>query len=361
MQTDILIIGGGLSGLALADRLERAGADYLLLEARDRLGGRILSQEVGGAQFDLGPAWFWPDQPLMAELVERLDLGVFEQYSSGDIASEDRQGTVHRRMGLSSMQGTYRVKGGFGALDVGLSRILSSQRIRLESRVVSLSWAQKEVIAKVISGAGESLVRAKRVVLAVPPRVAVSNIAFNPSLPEAAADALAAIPTWMAGQAKILAIYDRPHWREAGLSGDAMSQKGPMVEIHDASPADGGPYALFGFVGFPVEVRHSHRTEMMGMAKEQLVRLFGAKMLNPTALNLQDWAQQDLTATKADNISDSYHPAYRYPQAARGLWEDQLLLGSTEVASEFGGFLEGALVAARDAALTIVQPVRNFA
>ena len=39
MRTDIVIIGGGLSGLALADKLQRAGRDFLLVEARDRLGG----------------------------------------------------------------------------------------------------------------------------------------------------------------------------------------------------------------------------------------------------------------------------------------------------------------------------------
>src|SRR5512143_3301971 len=89
-NTDIAIIGGGRSGLALAERLQHAGTDYTLLEARDRLGGRILSRVIDGAAFDLGPAWFWPIQPRMAALVSRLGLDVFDQFSEGAIVAEDR-------------------------------------------------------------------------------------------------------------------------------------------------------------------------------------------------------------------------------------------------------------------------------
>ena len=83
MDTNVLIIGGGLAGLALAEQFENAGFDYLLIEARERLGGRILSQQINGSAFDLGPAWFWPGQPRMAKLVSRYSLDVFDQYSDG--------------------------------------------------------------------------------------------------------------------------------------------------------------------------------------------------------------------------------------------------------------------------------------
>ncbi len=43
MNTDVLIVGGGLSGLALASKLEKSGVNYLVVEANDRLGGRILT------------------------------------------------------------------------------------------------------------------------------------------------------------------------------------------------------------------------------------------------------------------------------------------------------------------------------
>ncbi|MFS0906790.1 hypothetical protein AB3N02_27595 [Priestia aryabhattai] len=58
----------------------------------------------------------------------------------------------------------------------------------------------------------------------------------------------------MAGQAKAVAIYDRPFWRELGLSGFVSSWVGPLQEIHDASP-DVGSGALFGFLGIPARMR----------------------------------------------------------------------------------------------------------
>ena len=58
---EVAIVGGGLCGLALAHSLQARGADWRLFEARDRLGGRILSQPDGrGGRIDLGPTWFWP-------------------------------------------------------------------------------------------------------------------------------------------------------------------------------------------------------------------------------------------------------------------------------------------------------------
>jgi monoamine oxidase len=106
MRTDILIVGAGLSGLALANELARRGDDYLLVEARNRVGGRILSVESGpeGAEarrFDLGPSWVWPGQPRVASLLRELDIEVFEQYSEGRLVYQDESGAVRRPSGCT--------------------------------------------------------------------------------------------------------------------------------------------------------------------------------------------------------------------------------------------------------------------
>ena len=85
MQTDILIAGAGLSGLALASALHEAGVPCLLAEARERVGGRILTLESshtasGVIHADIGPSWIWPGQARVASLLQQLDLEVFEQY-----------------------------------------------------------------------------------------------------------------------------------------------------------------------------------------------------------------------------------------------------------------------------------------
>jgi monoamine oxidase len=175
--------------------------------------------------------------------------------------------------------------------------------------------------------------------------LAAANIDFKKAVPQAALEIMASVPTWMAGHAKIVAIYKRPYWREAGLSGDAMSRRGPLMEVHDASPFEGGPYALFGFVGVPANAR-TDAIALRHACQQQLGHLFGPKVAQPIDLILKDWAQDLLTATPRDQAPLSHHPEYYLPKALSSLCDGRLHLGSTETASQFGGYLEGALEAA---------------
>lgn len=346
MVVETLIVGGGLSGLALAERLTREGFDFLLVEAQDRLGGRILTKEISGGYFDFGPAWFWPGQPRMAALAERFGLPVFEQFSTGALVFQDRFGGVERGRGFASMQGSYRIDGGMGRLIENLGGAIDPANVRPGTRLLSLSRTDDGVIARLKDGDTHVEVTAKRVVLAVPPRVIADQIRFEPSLSADQMNALSRIPTWMAGQAKIVAIYDSPHWREAGLSGDAMSQRGPMVEIHDASPEEGGPYALFGFVGVPFDARSGRQDDLLEMARAQLVDMFGEAMARPIAIELQDWATIPEIAVAQDRAPVQSHPHYGLPAVLQDIWEGSVHLSSTETGRDFGGFLEGALEAA---------------
>lgn len=270
MKTEVLIIGGGLSGLALADQLSTSGVDYVLVEAADRFGGRILTKKIDEASFDLGPAWYWPDQPRMAQLVARFGLQRFEQYSEGSMVFQDQEGAVQHYGDFASMQGSYRIEGGMRQLITGLQKNISTDWLYTNAQVDTLTHAPTGITATFKTGSSIETVEANKVVLAIPPRIAEETITFLPALPGSACKTLENIPTWMAGHAKILAVYDRPYWREAGLSGDGMSQKGPMVEIHDASPKEKGPYGLFGFVGFPPSVRKQHKQRLLDLPKNNL-------------------------------------------------------------------------------------------
>ncbi|WP_299143086.1 FAD-dependent oxidoreductase [uncultured Tateyamaria sp.] len=348
LQTRTLIIGGGLSGLALADRLAAAGQDFQLVEARDRFGGRVLTDTIGGAAFDLGPAWFWPGQPRMAALLDRLGTGVFEQYAQGELMFEDESGQVAQGRGFASMQGSYRVVGGLGAVIDGLRRSLPQDRLHPSTPVTALHRVAGGVQVHTASG---GRVTAQRVVLAMPQRL-VAALDYQPPLPASAVSAITETATWMAGQAKAIAVYDRPFWREAGLSGDAMSRHGPMVEIHDASPAQGGPYALFGFVGVPAKGRRDQQA-LRTQVQAQLVRLFGAAAASPVAIVIKDWAFDPHTATTDDQQPLYAHPQYGVPQAAENMWDGALILSGTEAAPQFGGYLEGALEAAENTASSL--------
>lgn len=337
----ILIIGGGLSGLALARLLQAKGCDFRLVEARDRLGGRIQTDTVAGAPFDLGPAWFWPGQPRIAALIKALRLQQFEQYARGDQLFEDQQGRVQRGLGFASMEGSWRLEGGSMALVKRIADLLPAEKLMLNCEVTGLTRAGASVTAHFANGKEW---QADQVVLAMPPRLA-AKLVFTPALPEPALAAMRLVSTWMAGQAKALAIYDRPFWRDAGLSGDATSRHGPMVEIHDASPAEGGPFAVFGFIGVPPQVR-LHVDALKQHLLLQLERLFGPQAAKPVALLLKDWASDPFTATPADAEPLRAHPVYGMPKPLAGLWDGRLLFAGTETAAEFGGYLEGALEAA---------------
>ncbi|MDO9526731.1 MAG: NAD(P)/FAD-dependent oxidoreductase [Gemmobacter sp.] len=343
-----LVIGGGLSGLAVAHGLQGRGQDHTLVEARDRFGGRILTEPFGGAAFDLGPAWFWPGQPRIAALTDRLGLQRFDQYAQGDLIYEDAQGQVQRGRGFASMQGSWRLVGGLDALIQTLVQGLSPQDLRLNAAVTALAQTDAGIVATLATG---DRLHADRVVLAMPPRL-VADIRFLPALPGAATATLQSVTTWMAGQAKALAVYDRPFWRDAGLSGDATSRRGPMVEVHDASPATGGPFALFGFIGVPPEGR-SDVPALRHHLIAQLVRMFGPQAATPAQLFVKDWATDPFTATQADRKPVHAHPAYGMPRPLTALWGGTLILAGTEVAAEFGGYLEGALESAEAALLTM--------
>ncbi|MCV0423959.1 MAG: FAD-dependent oxidoreductase [Roseibium sp.] len=347
-----MIIGGGLSGLALAERLQAKGADYMLVEARDRFGGRILTEHYGEEYFDLGPAWFWPGQPRIAAMIKRLGLEKFDQFSEGQLIYEDEAGRVQRGVGYASMAGSWRLEGGLDALTGVLAGRVPDTRKRLNAKVVSLTRGKVGITAELATG--ERLF-ARQVVLALPPRLA-AELRFTPSLPEATVRAMRGIPTWMAGQAKAIAIYNTPFWREEGLSGDAMSRVGPMVEIHDASPTDGSSFALFGFIGVAPEHRQDMGTLRYQLMR-QLVRLFGEKAAEPVSLLIKDWAFDQHTSTLADKAPLYAHPVYGLPRAMAELWGGTLLFGGTEVAARFGGFIEGALESAESVINTLEHMV----
>lgn len=348
MESEVLILGGGLSGLSLASRLHTAGRDVRVLEARDRTGGRILSLDG----FDLGPAWFWAGQHRIAALVDRLGLRRFEQFATGALTFEAENGDVERGLGFASMEGSWRLEGGLGRLTDALARELPADRLHLSQTVRTLTRTPRGITAETASG---DSFHAARVVLAMPPRLA-GRLTYSPALSAETIRAMEAVPTWMAGQAKAVAIYDRPFWRDAGLSGDAMSRRGPMVEVHDASPAAGGGGALFGFIGVPPAARgDAERLERAVL--DQFARLFGDEAARPTTLHLKDWAIDPLTSTGSDRQPLYAHPHYGTPSALTGLWDGRMILSGSETAARFGGYLEGALEAA-EITLALLEPER---
>jgi monoamine oxidase len=362
----VAIVGGGLSGLLAALLLEQQGVqDVVLLEARSTFGGRILSVDSAGHavnpltpgtdRFDLGPSWFWPDyQPQLDDVVKALGLECFEQFEVGDMVVERALHTPPQRMrGYASSPASMRFVGGTGALIAAICRGLDPDRLLTGQAVKGLRERGAGVELASESAAGElTHWHADHVLLALPPRLA-AQLEFNPPLPPGLAQRWQATATWMAPQAKYVAIYERPFWRDVGLSGAARSTHGPLAEIHDAS-IPGGHAALFGFLGVPAAVRAQVPNDALrAHCRAQLLRLFGEQAATPLVDTLKDWATDPLTATRRDQVATGHHAEAPPLAAESGHWMGVL----TGIASEWSPQFPGYLAGAADAAARGVQRV----
>ncbi|UYQ79112.1 FAD-dependent oxidoreductase [Glutamicibacter sp. JL.03c] len=220
-----------------------------------------------------------------------------------------------------------------------------------------------EPVASITVDAGGAFVstdlggyRCEHVILAVPPALAAQRIAFSPPLPESIRRIAEDTAVWMGGIVKAVAVYDRPFWRAAGLSGSAISHVGPFREFHDHSGTEGTPAAIFAFApaaSFPEHDQQGIATAFL----DQLTTLFGPDAVHPRSIHAVDWSSERFTQPTGIAAADTSrygHAAYGQPVHGSIHW------ASTETATAFAGHLEGALRAGLRAAETIqVQVLPN--
>ena len=352
---NIIIIGAGLSGLYTAWQLQQKHPDVVVLEARNRTGGRILSTEYGNSGwFDMGPAWLWPDfQPRLRQLLTRLNLDIFKQFTSGDMLYEKTPSEIERHSGQSSHGQSYRIAGGGQCLIEALQSRLPQSCIHLNTGVQAIH--QTDMSLHTIRDGEACKYTANKIILALPPRLIQQNITFDPPFSKDITAAWGDIPTWMSGHCKIVFIYEKPFWRKQNLSGEVFSHHGPLSEIYDATPVTEEYYALTSFVGLNARKRRKMGHEQLIEAcMVQLHRLFGEDSKNTLDIKIKDWSQDKNTSTEIDLSSPMQHP--QYPDALpRSFWDKKLILAGTEVARQHGGYLEGALESADEAVAEILR------
>lgn len=347
-QTKIIIIGGGLSGLYAAYLLEQAGmTDYRVLEARDRLGGRILSKQG----FDLGATWIWSElNPELMNLIHALKLEYFEQFETGNLLVEQQRDHVSMHTGNTFRSApSIRLQGGMQSLIDALRLFIPTQRILQDQQVTDLQYHANDgvqITAKNSSG-NSTRYMSDYVLLALPPRLAIQDLAFKPSLPLAFQTRCSNVATWMAPHAKYIAIYPEAFWKQQGLSGQAFSRVGPMSEIHDASHPD-RPAALFGFLNLPYSVRMQMDEEiLLTHCRAQLVRIFGSLATNPEVEFLQDWSAEPYTSTESDwKNPTQFHGLAPSITPQDNIWQNRIFGISSEWSKAYSGYLAGAIDAA---------------
>jgi monoamine oxidase len=84
LEADVAIVGAGLAGLTAARRLVAAGKRPVVIEARERVGGRLLNEEIGdGKVVEIGGQWIGPTQERLAALAAELGVGTFPTHDEG--------------------------------------------------------------------------------------------------------------------------------------------------------------------------------------------------------------------------------------------------------------------------------------
>ncbi len=83
IEADVCVVGAGFAGLTAARRLQQAGKSVVVLEARDRVGGRTWTEEHAGCAIDRGGAWLSPRHDAAFELAREVGVSTYKTYVAG--------------------------------------------------------------------------------------------------------------------------------------------------------------------------------------------------------------------------------------------------------------------------------------
>ena len=468
VEVDVAIVGAGLAGLVAARRLLAAGTEPLVVEARDRVGGRLLNEEIGaGKVVEVGGQWIGPTQERIAALAGELGIDTFPTYDKGrhliEIAGKlasytgpltdasprlvrdlsqaisplalidfeqararlDRMArsvpleqpwlaakaldwdgqtfatwvlrntrTAAARTlfelateavwaaepsdvsllhvlfytrsgsGFNTLLGTDggaqqdRFHGGSQRLALLMAEQLGAERVHLAAPVRRIEHGPGGVVVHADGAGSEAdglIVRARRAIVAVPPTLA-GRIAYDPPLPARRDQLTQRMPQGTV--IKTMAIYERPFWREDGLSGQAASDGGPARVVFDNSPPDGSPGVLLGFLEGRLARQWGARlaTERREAILAGHARLFGERAARPERFIERIWAEEEWTRGCYGCLMTTggwteYGRALRAPIAP-------IHWAGAETATVWNGYMDGAVQSGERAAGEVMDAIR---
>ena len=204
---DIVIVGAGLTGLTLAYLLQKQNVEFLILEARDRIGGRIHTVgEKGTCPLEMGATWVGQDQQYLLNLLAELKLEVFEQLIGQHAIYEQSSMSPAQLVTLpSNPSPSLRIKGGTNTIIEALTDTISRDSIRINHVVTHIMHGDSTV--KIMTNQG--IVTAKKIVSTLPPHL-LQTMTFEPALPNELLEAVQNCHTWMGESIKIGFRFKKP-------------------------------------------------------------------------------------------------------------------------------------------------------
>lgn len=343
---DVIIIGAGLTGLSLAKSLSNQGKNFTVLEARDRIGGRIHTVETeGGAVIEMGATWFFPTFKNLFKLLKEMKVELTEQYLKGYTMYEsDKDSPPRKSYSSGEDDDMFRIKGGTSKIVETLYNSVDKGTVRLGEKVTEIRADTDGV--KVVSN-GQTF-RCKRVVTTIPPQLLAYSVKFSPPLQEDMLTVLKETHTWMGDSVKGAVTYASPFWKEDGLSGGLYSNCGPFVQMYDQTTSDGKHAALVGFVHDGIA--HLTLEERRDSIIAQLVRVFGEPAKDYLEYKDTIWFKEKFSmagpangrAPKVGRHKNNGHRMFQQP-----LMEGRLIIGGSETSPQAGGYMEGAVNSAK--------------
>jgi monoamine oxidase len=419
-RVDVVVAGAGLTGLAAARELAAAGLSIAVLEARDRVGGRVESRvRPSGERFDTGGQFVCDDMPEIMALVRELGGTLLDMRRPGrpldvpalcDTDLEARVDALREHVAaldpddpaladksvedwLVASDIEPAVAEAFRSLvdslwcldpaEFPLWHMIENER-RFTNEVTELQYcvgetmhALAELMAAPLGAAlrlatpvaaverrGERLlvetatgpIDAGFVLLAMPPAMA-ARVRLDPPASPGLARALV---VWKAGDViKVTLRYPRPFWRAHGLSGTIRWLEPRGLFACDASRRD--EHALVLFVGASMSRRLAARPEeeIAAWSADAVAAAFGGGAPEPLDVLVRNWCGDAWSGgAYSDLIRDA---AARDAQAVLIEGAGRLRFASSELSPSFPGYMEGALVAGRQAARRIVSEARTGA
>ncbi len=412
-DVDVVVIGAGFTGLTVATELQRHGVTFVVVEARDRVGGKAESRlDPRGRLVDTGAQFANHDMTQVMSLAEHAGANVVSSDHTGApvtvpaalegdpwAVAEALLGTLgadHLDDGRSAMEWATdsnvphpTIEAIRSAIDGSTChdshRVPVSYLAQLNMRTLSTHrelqlWFAESMHSLAVHladglGVGVRLgcpVRAvhlhdesadvvamdqvwhtREVVVAVPPS-AYSVLGFTPALPDDIAGAAAAFSPGTV--LKYLLGYEAPFWTHHGRNGIGRFLSPPGLYFADASLP--GAATLVGFVGGTTAREWSRHSEQQ--RHEAIVHhaseAFGPAALGPHTVVEGMWAPDEWGGGGYSNVLTTHAP-HAADVLANGM--PLVTFASTELALRFPGYVEGAITAGRAAADKVLARLRR--